>query len=53
MTPFESLIAEFAGKTGLPLEADERDACSLETEGLVVTLQYLRERGAHDVWHLR
>jgi hypothetical protein len=46
MTPFESLIAEFARTTGLPLEVDERDACSLETEGLVVTLQYLRERDA-------
>ena len=44
MTPFESLIAEFARKTGLPLEVDGRESCSLETEDLVVTLQYRRER---------
>ena len=44
MTPFESLIAEFAKKTGLPLEADAQESCSLETEGLVITLQYRRER---------
>jgi hypothetical protein len=44
MTPFESLIAEFARKTGLPLEVDGRESCSLETEDLVVTLQYRRDR---------
>ena len=44
MTPFESLIAEFAKKTGLPLEVDVLESCSLETEGLVITLQYCRER---------
>ena len=44
MTPFESLIAEFAKNTGLPLEADAQESCSLETEGLVITLQYRRER---------
>lgn len=44
MTPFESLIAEFAKKTGLPLEVDGLESCSLETEGLVITLQYRRER---------
>ena len=45
MTPFESLIAEFAKNTGLPLEADAQESCSLETENLVITLQYRRERG--------
>lgn len=45
ITPFESLIASFAKETGLPLEVDARESCSLETEGLVVTLQYRRERG--------
>ena len=45
MTPFESLIAEFAKNTGLPLEADAQESCSLETEDLVITLQYRRERG--------
>ena len=44
MTPFESLIAEFAKKTGLPLKVDGLESCSLETEGLVITLQYRRER---------
>ncbi len=44
MTPFESLIATFAKETGLPLEVDERESCSLETDGLVVTMQYRRER---------
>ena len=44
MTPFESLIAEFAKNTGLPLEADAQESCSLETEDLVITLQYRRER---------
>ena len=44
MTPFESLIAEFAKNTGLPLEADAQESCSLETENLVITLQYRRER---------
>ena len=44
MTPFESLIAEFAKNTGLPLEADAQESCSLETEGLVITLQYRRAR---------
>ena len=45
MTPFESLIGEFSKETGLPLEADAGESCSLETDGLVVTLQYRRERG--------
>ena len=45
MTPFESLISAFAKETGLPLEVDARESCSLETDGLVVTLQYRRERG--------
>ena len=40
MTQFESLIAAFANETGLPLEVDERESCSLETDGLVVTMLY-------------
>jgi len=39
MTQFEALVSELAAATGLPLEIDARDACSLETDGLVVTLQ--------------
>ena len=45
MTPFESLIGEFSKETGLSLQADAGESCSLETDGLVVTLQYRRERG--------
>ena len=44
MTQFEALVSELAAATGLPLEVDARDACSLETDGLVITLQYRRER---------
>ena len=44
MTPFESLIGGFSKETGLPLEVDGLESCSLETEGLVITLQYRRER---------
>ena len=43
MTLFEALVSELAAATGLPLEPDARDACSLETDGLIVTLQYRRE----------
>jgi hypothetical protein len=44
MTPFESLVSQLAAATGLPLEVDARDSCSLETDGLVITLQYRRGR---------
>lgn len=43
MTQFETLIAELAKGTGLALEVDARESCALETEGLVVTMQYRRE----------
>ena len=43
MTQFEALVSELATATGLPLEADAHDACSLENDGLVITLQYRRE----------
>jgi len=45
MTPFESLIAELAETTGLPLQTDAHDACTLETDGILLTLQHRRERG--------
>jgi len=44
MSPFESLIHDFAASTGLPLEIDAQDACTLETDGLFVTIQYRRDR---------
>ncbi len=44
MTPFSTLISSLAASTNLPLEIDAQDACTLETDGLFVTLQYRRER---------
>ena len=43
MNQFESLIADFAKMTGLPLSPDERGGCALETDGLVITIQYRAE----------
>ena len=40
MNAFESLIADFAKMTGLPLSPDERDGCVLETDGIFITIQY-------------
>lgn len=43
MNQFESLIADFAKMTGLPLSPDERGGCALEADGLVITIQYRAE----------
>ncbi len=43
MNQFESLIADFAKMTGLPLSPDERGGCALETDGLIITIQYRAE----------
>lgn len=43
MNSFESLIADFSAKTGLNLVPDERQGCFLETDGLIVTIQYRQE----------
>lgn len=43
MNQFESLIADFAKMTGLPLAPDARNGCALETDGLVITIQYRAE----------
>ena len=40
MNQFESLIADFAKMTGLPLSPDARGGCALETDGLFITIQY-------------
>lgn len=40
MTPFGSLIAEFAAATGLELSVDARDSCTLVSDQLALTLQY-------------
>ena len=45
MNQFESLIADFAKMTGLPLSPDERGGCALETDGLFITVQYRAEAG--------
>ena len=38
MNQFESLIADFAKMTGLPLSPDVRNGCALETDGLFITI---------------
>ena len=45
MNQFESLIADFAKMTGLPLSPDARGGCALETDGLFITIQYRAEAG--------
>ena len=39
MTMYSQLVRELGEATGLPLELNARDACSLETEGLIVPIQ--------------
>ena len=43
MTDFERLLAEFSAETGLEATADAKGACSFETDGLIITLQYRSE----------
>ena len=43
MKPFEALIKGFAEATGLPLQVAADDSCSLETEGMIITLQYRQD----------
>lgn len=40
MNAFESLIADFAKMTGLPLSPDVRGGCALETDDIFITIQY-------------
>lgn len=40
MNAFEKLIADFSAMTGLELVPDERQGCFLETEGVIITIQY-------------
>lgn len=47
MNEFERLLAEFSALAGLDAKADAKDAFSLESDGIVFTLQFLRE--ANDV----
>lgn len=41
---FNKLISELAEVSGLPLEVDNNDSCSLENEGLIITLQHRKEQ---------
>ena len=43
MTPFETLIKDFAEKTGLPLQVEADNSCSLETDDMIFTMQYRQE----------
>ena len=47
MNAFEKLIADFSSKTGLGLVPDERQGCLLETEGIIITIQY--RQGEDDI----
>ena len=40
MTVFDKLLADFAAMTGLEVSADPQNSCQLETDGLIITLQY-------------
>ncbi|MCR5537552.1 MAG: type III secretion system chaperone [Succinivibrio sp.] len=44
MSLFQKLIEDLSAKTGLDLKLDAYDACSLENNGLFVTIQYKREQ---------
>lgn len=43
MTIFDKLLADFAAMTGLEVAADAQNSCQLETDGLIITLQYRSE----------
>lgn len=44
MTIFESLINDFAKATGLNLEIDSDNSCALETDGLIIVIQYRQKK---------
>ena len=43
MKPFEALMKGFTMATGLPMQISVDDSCSLETEGMIITMQYRQE----------
>ncbi len=43
MKPFEALMKGFTEATGLPMQISVDDSCSLETEGMIITMQYRQE----------
>ncbi|WP_295364524.1 type III secretion system chaperone [uncultured Succinivibrio sp.] len=40
MSVFNKLISELAELSGLPLEVDNNNSCTLESDALIITLQY-------------
>ena len=49
MNAFESLIADFAKMTGLPLKPDVRGGCFLETDGMFITIQHREEADGGEI----
>ena len=43
MTPFETLIKNFAEETGLPLQIEADNSCSLESDEMIITMQYRQD----------
>ena len=43
MNPFETVIKDLAEITGLPLQVEADDSCTLETNDMMITMQYRRE----------
>jgi hypothetical protein len=44
MNPFETVIKDLAEVTGLPLQVEADDSCSLESNDMIITIQYMREQ---------
>ncbi len=40
---FNRLLADFAALTGLEAAPDEKDSCTLETDGLAITIKYRQD----------
>jgi hypothetical protein len=43
MNVFEKLMSEFATMTALEIAPDSNDSCTLESNGVVITIQYRSE----------
>ena len=44
MSAFKKLMEEFSAATGVDVVVDDGGACTLETDGMLLTLQYLQEK---------
>ncbi len=49
MNEFEKLLTEFFALTGLDAKADARDAFSLESDGIIYTIQYRRDANVDEI----